>query len=133
MKSSLYSRLMAVMLAALMATSAFAAGDVNRGSFKTVDSFQVGGKQLAAGEYVAQWKGAGPDVEVEITRHGKVLATVAARVVPLDQKAKEDSIETSKDSSGNKNLTVLQFSGKKYTLEIGSAVAQAGPKTASGK
>jgi hypothetical protein len=124
MKSSLFSKIMMLMLALALATSAFAANDTHKGAFRISDSTQVNGKQLPAGDYVAKWEGAGPSVQVDIISDGKVLMTVPAQVVNLDQKATESSAEVH-SAGGSKELTVLRFSGKKYSLNLNGQSAQA--------
>src|SRR5205814_2694173 len=57
MKSSLYSKFLAVTMTLFLAASAFAASGVSKGDFKISDPVQVGDKQLPAGDYVAKWKG----------------------------------------------------------------------------
>jgi len=134
MKSSLHSKFLAVTMTLLLAASAFAASGVNKGDFKISDPVQVGDKQLPAGDYVAKWKGEGPNVQVELTRNGDVLATVNAQVVALDQKAQQDVVEVNTSGDGgSRTLTGLQFAGKKYGLQIIGASSQAQMKTDSAR
>jgi hypothetical protein len=105
-------------LALALAGSSFAA-DSHKANFQISEAVQVNGTQLAPGDYVARWNGEGPDVQVNITRNGKSLATVPARLVQLDQKSNGDSTECRK-SGNSKELSALQFAGKKYALEIGT-------------
>jgi len=127
MKSEFFSKMALVILALAFGTSAFAA-DLHKGNFQISGPVQVSGTQLPAGDYVAKWDGSGPDVKVNITRNGKVLATVPAKVVDLNQKASEDSAEVS-NKAGGRELSKLQFSGKKIALEINNESAQAENQT----
>ena len=121
----LSSRIAILMLALSLATGVFAAGVSHKGTFKISDPVQVSGKQLSAGEYVIKWDGAGPDVQAIISQDGKVVATVPAKVVELQQK----STNTAAEVSGNRTLSKVQFSGQKYALEFSGA---SGGSSASG-
>ncbi|HSM84828.1 MAG TPA: hypothetical protein VLT16_01695 [Candidatus Limnocylindrales bacterium] len=121
MKSSLFSKAIMLVLSLGLAATAFAAGDTHKGNFQISDPVQVNGQQLPAGNYVAKWEGAGPGVQVSITHNGKTVATVPAKVVQLDQKSSEDAAEISNGSSGDRQLSTLRFSGKKYSLELGQS------------
>ncbi len=118
MRFSLYSKVIVLTMAGLLATSAFAAGAAHKGSFKVTDPVAVNGKQLPAGDYTITWNGDGPDVTVNITQGSKVLATASGKVVALDQKSDQDAAEVRNSSSGSRELTAVRFSGKKYALEI---------------
>jgi len=124
MKSSLFSKIMMLTFTLALATSAFAANDTHKGPFRIADTTQVNGKALPAGDYVARWEGTGPSVQVDIISGGKVLMTVPAQLVNLDQKASESSSEVH-NSGGGRELSVLRFSGKKYSLTLGTQSAQA--------
>ena len=90
---------------------------------------QVAGKQLPTGDYTVKWDGDGPTAQVNIIRDGKVVTTVPARVVKLDQKASQDTAEVTTASNGERTLNSIQFEGKTYALELGG---EAGGDTASG-
>ena len=125
MKSSLFSKIMMMVFALALATSAFAANDTHKGNFQIGSTTQVNGKQLPAGDYVARWEGTGPSVRVDIISNGKVLMTVPAQLVNLDQKAPEDAAEVQNGASGSRELSILRFSGKKYSLTLNGQAAQA--------
>jgi len=128
MKLSKFSTALVFCLAMALATSAFAA-DSHKASFQISESVQVNGTELAAGDYVAKWVGDGPDVQLNITRNGKSLATVPARLVQLDRKSASDTAEIRNGSGGGRELGNLQFAGKKFSIELGAA----GSSTASVK
>ena len=129
MKSASISKAI-VAVSIILAGTAFA-GDSHKGSFQISSPALVSGKQLPAGDYIAKWDGAGPDVQLSIVKNGKTLATVPAKLVELNAKADQDATEISNGSHGSRDLTTLRFSGKKYALEIPSAPAEA--KTQSGE
>jgi hypothetical protein len=109
--------IMMVCLSLTFVGSSFAA-DAHKANFQISQSVQVNGTELAPGDYVAKWTGEGPDVQVSITRNGKEMATVPAKLVQLDRKSAEDATEIRANGSG-RELGSLQFAGKKFSLEIG--------------
>lgn len=128
MKSAFFSKMTLAILALALGGSSFAA-DLHKGNFQVSGPVQVSGTELPAGDYVAKWEGSGPDVKVNITRNGKVLATVPAKVVDLNQKASQDAAEVSNKSGGARELSRLEFSGKKIALEMNNESAQAENQT----
>lgn len=129
MKLSLRSKIMFLVLALLLSTVAFAANDNHKGSMSLGAAAQVAGKQLPAGDYDLKWDGSGPTTQVNIVRDGKVVATVPARVVKLDRKADQDTVEV-QTANGDRTVTAIQFGGKTYALEIGGETT--GSDSASG-
>lgn len=120
MKSSLLSKIILAVLA--LGLTAFAA-DTHKSSFEISQPAQVNGTQMPAGEYTAKWEGSGPTVQVSIMQGKKVLATVPAQVVTLDAPASGTQAELTKSSNGDPELTSLKFSGKKYSLTLGTQSA----------
>jgi len=115
----------------LLAASAIA-GNSNRGSLNVTETVTVGGKQLPAGKYQVEWAGSGENVEVSISNGKDTIAKVPAQVVPVMKAERESGYSTNTDQAGNKALTGIFFSGKKYQLSIGevsAATAAASDKT----
>ena len=106
-----------VCLALLLATNAFAA----KGSLQISDPVTVNGKPLPAGDYTLQWDGNGPDVQLNIHQGKKVVATVPAHVVMLNQASGSDSAVVVKNNDGSRTLSEIRFGGKKYSLAIGES------------
>lgn len=104
----------------LPVTSVFAGTDTHKGSLSIGSNVQVADKELPAGDYTVKWNGAGPTAEVNFIREGKVVATVPAQVVQLEQKPSQDVAEIKTASDGVKTLTAIEFEGKSYALQIGS-------------
>lgn len=104
-------------MALLLATSAFAA---NKGPLQVSSPVNVAGKELAAGDYTVQWEGAGPSVELNIMKGKKLVATVPAKVVSLENASTYDSAVVNAEG-GSRKLSQIRFSGKKMALEIGEA------------
>jgi hypothetical protein len=88
----------------------------------------VAGKQIAAGQYDVQWEGNGPSVEASIMKGKKVVATVPARVVTLEQSPSMNSAVLRTNDDGSRSLAQARFSGKKLAL----AFDEAGGSSASG-
>jgi hypothetical protein len=128
MKSSLFSKLIGLVLAVLLAGNALAAS-AHKGNLQVFDPVQVNGKQLPPGDYTITWNGDGPNVNLNIVRDGKVMATASAKLVPLEQKAEQDASEMKTSSTGAAELTAIRFSGKKYQLELGGASGQVADKS----
>jgi hypothetical protein len=106
----------------LLAASAIA-GNSNKGTLNVSETVTVGGKQLPPGRYQVEWAGTGSDVEVSISNGRDTLAKVPAQVLPLRKAETESGYSTNTDQAGNKALTGIFFSGKKYQLTIGEAAA----------
>lgn len=121
MKSSLFSKIILAVLTLGLTISAFAAGDTHKSTFEISQPAQVNGTQIPAGEYTAKWEGSGPTVQVSIMQGKKVLATVPAQVITLNEPAAGTQAEITKSSNGEEQLTSLQFSGKKFSLALGAA------------
>jgi hypothetical protein len=118
MQSTNSLKVMLLLFALALSTAAFAG---EKGNFQISDAVQVNGTTLPAGDYVARWDGAGPTVQVNITRNGRTVATVPAKLVQLDQKVSQDAAEIHNLAGGRRELTTLQFSGKKYSLQLGGS------------
>lgn len=127
MKSSLFSKVMFATLALALTTSVFAAsGDSHKSNFEISAPAQLNGTELPAGDYTARWEGSGPTVQVSIMQGKKVVATVPAEVVALDRPASNTQAEI----NANRELTSLQFSGKKFSLALGTESEKAQSKSA---
>ncbi|MGB8130040.1 MAG: hypothetical protein WCG81_09630 [Candidatus Angelobacter sp.] len=131
MKSILFSRIIFSTLVLAFTTSAFAASDSHKSSFELSAATQVNGTTLPAGEYTAQWEGSGPTAQVNIMQGKKVVATAPAQVIALDSKASDTQAEVLNGAKGERELKVLQFAGKKVSLQLGTESAKAQSKTDS--
>jgi hypothetical protein len=121
MKFQSISKSLLLGLALLLATAAFAAS--NKGSVQFLDPVTVSGKQVPAGDYSVKWDGNGPNVEVNILKGNKVVATTPARLIDLNQKQDSDAAVVKSNEDGSKSLTEIHFGGKKYALAIGQESA----------
>ena len=132
MKISSASKTLLLGLALLMATSAFAANNVNKGSFEVFEPLSVSGHQLVAGSYDLRWDGKGSSVELMVFSHGKLVATVPARIIELAHAGRENAAELRTNDDGSQSLTQIDFSGKKYALAFGMESAGTGSTSQSG-
>ena len=118
MKQSKIFKGMLLGLTVLLATSLFAASN-NKGTLQTLSTVTVNGKTLPAGGYSLKWEGTGPNVQVDIIKSGKVVASTPARLVDLNASAKNDAAVVRSNSDGSKSLDQVRFEGKRYALQIG--------------
>jgi hypothetical protein len=101
----------------LLAVAAFAA-DSNKGSISFADNVTIGNQTVKAGDYHVKWDGTGPDVQLNIMKGNKVVASTAAHLVNTNQPFSNDAAITSPNPDGTKSLTGLELSGKKFTIQI---------------
>jgi hypothetical protein len=119
-------------LALLVATSAFAANNVNKGSFEVFEPITVSGHQLTPGQYKLTWDGTGTSVQLMILSHGKLVATVPAQLVELNQAGHDNATESRTNDDGSQSLTQIDFAGKKYALAFGDESAAAASVSSDG-
>jgi hypothetical protein len=117
-------KVVTLLVALLLAASAFAGSEARKGTLQVFDPVQVNGQKLAPGQYAVKWEGDGPNVQVSIVNGKKVLATAPAHVVELPDKAPSDTSIVNKNDDGSRTLTQIRFGGKKYALSIGEESAQ---------
>jgi hypothetical protein len=106
----------------LMATSALGA-NANKGPLKVSEPVTVNGTKLPIGDYQVNWDGTGANVEVNISKSNKVVATLQAHLVELSRPAHDSSYTTQQQEDGSASVIEIQFSGKKYKLEVGQEAA----------
>jgi hypothetical protein len=124
MKFSNISKGLLLGVALLLATSVFAAS--NKGSMQLLNPVTVSGKQLPAGDYFVKWDGNGPNVELNILRGNKVVATTPARLIDLTQAPNNNAAVVKSNDDGSRSLAEIHFGGKKYALAIGQETAMDG-------
>jgi hypothetical protein len=110
-------------LALLLATSAFAASNVNQGSIEVLEQLTVSGHQLPPGQYNLHWGGTGSNVELMILSNGELMATVPAQLLDLSQAECDNATVTRTNDDGSQSLTQIDFDGKKYALAFGGESA----------
>jgi len=108
-------------LAVLLATSAFAASDANKGSLTTMADVTINGKVVPAGDYTLRWEGTGPNVQLNILKGKALVATTTARRVDVDKSPSSDAAVVKANDDGSRSLAEVRFAGKKYVLVLGGA------------
>ena len=131
MKLSTISKSVLPALALLLATSALAMNKVNKGSVDVFEPLTVSGHQLSPGQYKLTWDGTGPNVDLMILSHGKLVASVPAQLIELSQSERNDATVSSKNDDGSQSLTQIDFAGKKYALAFSDQAAAASGTTSS--
>jgi hypothetical protein len=106
--------------ALLLATSAFAADKQNKASIALDGPATVSGHRLPPGEYKLTWDGTGSNVDLTFSSRGKLVATVPAHLIELNQPGLHNAIESITNNDGSQSLTQIDFEGKKYALALGS-------------
>ncbi|HXY04687.1 MAG TPA: hypothetical protein VEI49_14030 [Terriglobales bacterium] len=129
MKCTSVSRGLLLGLTMLLATSLFAAS--NKGSLQTLSDVTVSGTKLPAGEYSLNWEGTGQNVQLNIMKGKKVVATTPATLMDLSQVPSSDSAVIKDNGDGTKSLAEVRFGGKKYALQIGQNSGSGEGSTAS--
>jgi hypothetical protein len=115
-------------LALLLATTAFAGSDANKGSLTTMTDVTINGKVVPAGEYSLNWEGSGPNLQLNILKGKKVIATTTARRVDVGKSPESNAAVVRGNEDGSKSLAEVRFAGKKYVLVLGGeeATSEAG-------
>jgi hypothetical protein len=98
------------------------AGPKNSGNINLEQAVQVGGTQLAPGEYKVTWEGSGPDATVSFTEGKKTVATATAKLV--NNPTRQEAIETNTAAAGTPVLTAIDL--KNLTLQFENAAPNAG-------
>ena len=106
-------------LALLLATTAFAGSDANKGSLTTMTDVTINGKVVPAGDYSLSWAGSGPNVQLNILKGKKVVATTTARRVDVNKSPDSNAAVVKGNEDGSKSLSEVRFAGKKYVLMLG--------------
>ena len=114
MKYAISTALFSVLLL-LLPASALAADNTSR-SVNIPTDVVVQGQHLSAGHYKVEWDGAGPRVNVNFMRNGKIVATVPAMLRMNDTQAKQDDIETIESASNQNVLQEIDFEHQKESL-----------------
>jgi hypothetical protein len=104
----------------LLSVSAFA-GNSNKKSLHLYENVTVEGKQLPAGDYKVEWTGTGSDVTLNILKGKETVASVPARIVPVNVAFQEDGYTATAQKDGTQSVTQLFFTGQKFDLQIGQA------------
>src|ERR1700759_3897718 len=116
MKASSLPRYAFIGLAWLLLTINTYAAD--KGWMHVSSPLTVAGKQLTSGNYTIRWVGDGPNVELDIMRGKKKLATTMAVEKHLQNVSANNAVTITEEGSGNKKLSQIFLSGKDIVFEI---------------
>lgn len=103
-------------LVALLALAGTALA-ATKASMALLHPASISGTQLPAGNYTLQWDGQGDQVQVQIMRGKKTLATVSAHVVKVDHPVRDNSVMVTPNSDGSQTVMRINFSKKDFALE----------------
>ncbi|HXW90378.1 MAG TPA: hypothetical protein VEK33_07505 [Terriglobales bacterium] len=123
MKTTYVSKGLLLGLVLLLATSVFAASDSNKGSLTTMNDVTINGRLIPAGEYSLKWEGTGANVQLNILKGKKVVATAPARRVDVEKASDSDAAVVLGNQDGSHSLSQIRFAGKKYVLVLGEETA----------
>jgi hypothetical protein len=98
----------------LLPLSAFAKSK-DSGSLYVSTSTKFGNAQLKPGSYKVRWNGTGNQVNVDVLRRDKTVATSQAKLIELPKPASNNSVQT--DTSTNE-IQQIDFSGQRQALVI---------------
>ena len=90
-----------------------------KGSVEISENATLNGKAIGPGTYQLKWSGTG-NVDLTFLQDGKVIATVPAHTIPLQEKPLHDSATLTKNAEGSLSLVEIEFSNKKYSLSLGN-------------
>jgi hypothetical protein len=105
-------KLLCVVLIALFALSAFAAGTTGKGNMFLSSGGQIGGKRLDPGDYKLQWTGDGNDIKVTVFQGKKEVVSAPAKLVDRAENARDNAVVKGDDGS----IKQVWFGGKKMTI-----------------
>jgi hypothetical protein len=128
---TLQGALLAVVL--LLAASAFASADNNKGHMALLNPATIGGTQLAAGEYTVQWTGTGDQVQLQVLRGKKTVASAPAHITKLERPAREDSVMVEPNDQGGHAVSRINFGKKDFALELEGEAGGAAGSSGSAK
>ena len=112
-------------LALLLAVNGFAS---SKGSVSLYDRVVVGSQTLQPGDYSVKWDGNGPNIQLNIMKGNKVVATAPARLVDVNQPFSDGAAVTTPNADGSRSLTEIRLAGKKLAIELGQETATGGTK-----
>jgi hypothetical protein len=116
--------------ALLIAGSAFAA---TKGSMELLRPANVAGTQLAAGSYTVQWDGTGDQVQLQILKGKKSMASANAHLVKLEHPLSENSVVVVPNNDGSRSVARINFGKKDFALELDNEGAGSGAAAGAAK
>jgi len=99
-----------------------------KGTLNLTEKLTVQGTELKPGRYNIEWDGAGPNVQLNISRGKDTVVTVPATLVPREAPNKGNGYGAKTETAGTRSLLAIYPEGKKYGVEIGQSQAAAAAK-----
>lgn len=100
----------------------------NRGPVTLIGPVLAGGHSLPSGSYSVQWTGPGPDVQLNITRDGKVVATIPAHINEIAAPEPWDSVILTTSGGGKQSLLEIHFARRHYFISLTTDTPQISAK-----
>jgi hypothetical protein len=96
------------------------AASKNQGNFTLLDTARVGSTELRPGDYKAEWtEEAGGAVKVEISQHGKTVATAEGKLKDLQQPAPYNAVVTRTLGDNAQTVDEIDFNKRSQALAFG--------------
>jgi hypothetical protein len=88
----------------------------------TLDSaVMLGGQTLPAGNYTFSWMGNGPQVNVAVKEHGRVIEQTKAQIVEKARRAASESLLTRTEKKGAPYLEEVRLRGERTAIDFKAA------------
>jgi hypothetical protein len=104
--------------AALFFASGVVAGELNKTAIHLDENVTLEGKILNIGNYTAEWKGSGPNVQVTLLKGKDAIATFPARLKDENNPNAKNAYGFTVQPDGSKELTSIFPGGKRFELQI---------------
>ena len=121
MKYAKYFALMSTLT--MMFSFAALAKDKNAANVNLPESAHLGSTQVPAGDYKVEWTGNAPDVQVQLTQHGKTVATAPAKLVENSQASPYSSVVLKDVTGESKAIDEIDFANRKEVLKFNSSAS----------
>ena len=105
----------------LFSAAAVAGNTNNKKTLQLTDSVTVAGKQLKPGTYTLRWDGSGPDVQLNIFKGNKTVATAPAHIVSIAASNQQDGYSALAEKDGTSSVQQFFFRGEKFDLDLSQA------------
>jgi len=91
------------------------------GKMSITDPVQVGSTRLAPGDYKVEWTGTGDNVQINIMKGNKVVASTEGKVVEMPNSATSNAVVTKELDNNTRALTEIQFDNRKEALQLANS------------
>ena len=91
------------------------------GKMSITDPVQVGPTRLAPGDYKVEWTGTGDNVQINIMKGNKVVASTEGKVVEMPNSATSNAVVTKELDNNTRALTEIQFDNRKEALQLANS------------